>query len=217
MEAAPLTSQASKLLEAINRVCPDLAEMKCAHRSTRDVEANWKTIVDNNHECYHCSVSHPDLMAMTDYSARAKWIDDGVTFVHTLDGYNEEGTPFVCEHPGTESLYSFVFPTAIPLFFAGTGGLVLFHIRPTGPQTSQIGHDFYFPEGTSEKAQNEFIDYITKTLAPEDMELCLKVQKGLNSKGYDQGKFVVDYDNTGFSEHHVHLFQSLVYRALVEA
>ncbi|MEM7209772.1 MAG: SRPBCC family protein [Pseudomonadota bacterium] len=168
-DAVPLASQASQLLEAINRVCPDLAHMKCAHRATRDVAANWKTIVDNNHECYHCAVNHPDLMAMTDYSARATWSDEGITFVHTLDGYSEDSAPFTCEHSGTESLYSFIFPTAIPLFFAGTGGLVLFHIRPTGPQTSQIGHDFYFPDGTSAKAQSEFIDYITQTLATEDV------------------------------------------------
>lgn len=30
-------------------------------RETYDVRANWKTVVENNRECYHCRVSHPEF------------------------------------------------------------------------------------------------------------------------------------------------------------
>lgn len=212
--APALSTQASELLAEIKGHCPELHHMRRAHRAVREVTANWKAIVDNNHECYHCHANHPDLVAMTEYGARANWRDHGITFIHKLKGYNRDSAPFTCEHPGEDSLFGFVFPTAIPLFFAGTGALVMFHIEPTGPQSSRIHHDFYFPPETSEAAKSDFIQYITKVLADEDMALCEAVQSGLNSNGYQQGKFVVDENNPGLSEHHVHFFQSLVYRAL---
>jgi Rieske 2Fe-2S family protein len=32
----------------------------CRHQYT--LEANWKTIIENNRECYHCQVTHPEFM-----------------------------------------------------------------------------------------------------------------------------------------------------------
>ena len=36
---------------------------KIAFVSTLIEEANWKLVIENNRECYHCSGSHPELMA----------------------------------------------------------------------------------------------------------------------------------------------------------
>jgi choline monooxygenase len=40
------------------------------------------------------------------------------------------------------------------------------------------------------------------------------VQRGLHSRGYRQGRFMVDEEGTGLSEHAVHDFQLKVLRAL---
>ena len=56
--------------------------------------------------------------------------------------------------------------------------------------------------------------YIKNTLVPEDVGLCERVQKGLRSRGYTQGRFVVDRQQPDFSEHHVHFFQKMVHDAL---
>ena len=55
------------------------------------------------------------------------------------------------------------------------------------------------------------MDYQNDVLQPEDIGICVSVQKGLRSKGYNSGRFVVDGDLTELSEHH---FQSLVADAL---
>lgn len=39
----------------------DLGNLKVAHQSTIIEKANWKLVVENNRECYHCSGSHPSL------------------------------------------------------------------------------------------------------------------------------------------------------------
>lgn len=38
-----------------------LEECKVAHQSTIVERANWKLVLENNRECYHCSGSHPSL------------------------------------------------------------------------------------------------------------------------------------------------------------
>ena len=39
----------------------DPAGLKVAHQSTIVENANWKLVMENNRECYHCSGSHPSL------------------------------------------------------------------------------------------------------------------------------------------------------------
>lgn len=39
----------------------DVANAKVAHESTIIEEGNWKLVLENNRECYHCAGSHPEL------------------------------------------------------------------------------------------------------------------------------------------------------------
>lgn len=43
-----------------------LGRARIAGRDRYEVRANWKTIVENNRECYHCRVSHPEF-CMSNY------------------------------------------------------------------------------------------------------------------------------------------------------
>ncbi|MDQ4127715.1 MAG: aromatic ring-hydroxylating dioxygenase subunit alpha [Actinomycetota bacterium] len=43
-----------------------LERAKVAVRHSYEVTANWKTLVENNRECYHCRVSHPEF-CMSNY------------------------------------------------------------------------------------------------------------------------------------------------------
>lgn len=39
-----------------------LAQAKVAHESKLIERGNWKLVLENNRECYHCKVSHPELL-----------------------------------------------------------------------------------------------------------------------------------------------------------
>jgi Rieske 2Fe-2S family protein len=39
----------------------DLTNLKVAHQSKIVEQANWKLVLENNRECYHCSSNHPSL------------------------------------------------------------------------------------------------------------------------------------------------------------
>ncbi|MCH1866380.1 SRPBCC family protein [Nocardioides sp. CFH 31398] len=39
-----------------------LDRARVAHRASYSVRANWKTLVENNRECYHCRSNHPEFL-----------------------------------------------------------------------------------------------------------------------------------------------------------
>ena len=59
--------------------------------------------------------------------------------------------------------------------------------------------------------------YFNDVLGPEDVQLVESVQRGLHSRGYHQGRFMIDPDRGPLSEHAVHHFQLLVHNALANA
>jgi phenylpropionate dioxygenase-like ring-hydroxylating dioxygenase large terminal subunit len=47
----------------------DAANVKEVFRETYDIAANWKVLLENYLECYHCQVSHPELCVTMDVQA----------------------------------------------------------------------------------------------------------------------------------------------------
>ncbi|MEM7225443.1 MAG: aromatic ring-hydroxylating dioxygenase subunit alpha [Pseudomonadota bacterium] len=215
-DAVPLKDQAPQFLRDIAACCPRLDELLRVERREFDVAANWKTLVDNNHECYHCAVNHPSLMELVDYENNAVWSDDGITFTHRVERKQLDNSAYGVDAQSIEqdSLFGYIWPVHVPLFYPGTPSMVMFQILPTGPETSRVRHDYFLLSRQPSEQERALMDWFSDTLAREDVSLCEKVQKNLHSRGYRQGKFVVDRNHPEFSEHHVHFFQRLVYRAL---
>jgi len=84
-DAKPLIDQAGKFLHDLRDCCPRLDDLVRVERWEKDIAANWKTVIDNNHECYHCAVNHKTLMELVDYDNKATWSDDGITFTHGIE------------------------------------------------------------------------------------------------------------------------------------
>ncbi len=217
--ALPLRQQAGKFIDDMYRCCPRLDELVRVQRIEREVGANWKTLIDNNHECYHCAFNHKSLMQLVDYESQAVWSDDGITFSHEVKRKQLDNPAYALnpDELRQDSLFGFIWPTLIPLWFPGSPSVVLFQVIPNGPESSIARHDFYFLDTGMSSQEQDFVDYIDKVLVPEDVTLCESVQRGLRSRGYRQGKLIVDRSRPDFSEHHVHFFQQFVYQALLEA
>ncbi|MEM1198445.1 MAG: aromatic ring-hydroxylating dioxygenase subunit alpha [Pseudomonadota bacterium] len=215
-DAAPLAEQAPKLLQDMYDSCPKLDGLRRAERYERTVAANWKTVIDNNHECNHCAVNHKSLLELVDYESKAVWSDDGITFSHAVENKSPTGGAYdVAEDENAQaSLFGYIFPCQIPLFFPGSPSCAMFQVIPTGPETTLERWDFYFASDEPSQQERDFIEFIKTVLIPEDVGLCEQVQRGLHSRGYTQGRFVVDRERPEFSEHHVHFFQKMVHDAL---
>ncbi|MCP4766662.1 MAG: aromatic ring-hydroxylating dioxygenase subunit alpha [Gammaproteobacteria bacterium] len=214
--AEPLIEQAPQFLQDMYGCCPRLDELVHVERREFDVAANWKTLVDNNHECYHCPGNHKSLMQLVDYENKATWADNGITFSHTVEPRKSNNDAYSVDEMSfkQDSLFGYIWPIHIPLFFPGTPSMVMFQVLPTGPETTRVRHDFFLLNHEPSEQEQSFMNWFSGVLASEDIALCEKVQKGLHSRGYQQGKFVVVPDHVEYSEHHVHFFLQFVYRAL---
>jgi choline monooxygenase len=215
-DAPSLLAGAGSLLDDLRERNARFDQMVRAFRYEIDVVANWKTVIDNNHECYHCDASHKSLLDLVAYKATAKWKDSGITFCHTVERGAEDNDAYAidAEELEQDATFGYIWPTTIPLMFPGSFSLALFHVIPTGPETTRERWDFYFLSKDLLPQQQALIDYCTKTLAVEDIALCEAVQRGLHSRGYHQGRFVADPEHVEYSEHHVHRFQRFVREAI---
>ena len=96
----------------------------------------------------------------------------------------------------------------------GPPNITTLHIMPTGPETTLEHFDCYFLDSVPSQGEKAAVEYLDKVLQPEDIGLVESVQRGLHSRGYQQGRFIVDAERSHLSEHAVHHFHNLVINAL---
>jgi len=64
--AAPLTTLSGDLQSEVLHWAPDVDQLTFGHRLSYDIKSNWKNVVDNFLECYHCPVAHKDFCDLVD-------------------------------------------------------------------------------------------------------------------------------------------------------
>src|SRR4051794_28038078 len=100
------TSLQQQLGEAVERVRRySLADLRVAHRIEYPVAANWKVILENYNECYHCGPVHPELCrlvpAFTRGGADLAW-DDGIPHREGAWTFTTTGTTTRAPLPGLD-------------------------------------------------------------------------------------------------------------------
>ena len=215
-DAVPLKDQTEHLEEEIRHYCPQIEELQFAQRDTYDVACNWKVMIDNFLECYHCHPAHKDFVDLVD-------MDSYRTTVHGIFSSQVSGAArstdnnaYKFEKGDVDFGYAgwFLFLYLTIWVYPGEPNISTLQIIPAGNGRTIEYQDWFVPEGEATKQLQDAMDYQKEVLQPEDVALCEKVQKGLNSKGYNQGRFVIDSEMSELSEHAVHHFQSLVVKAL---
>jgi len=63
------------------------------HYWEMDVDANWKFLIDNYNECYHCPTSHPLIAGVSNLNKYRAELDKGVLEHHIVNN-NQEAKPF---------------------------------------------------------------------------------------------------------------------------
>ncbi len=215
-EAKSLRSQAGALEQEVLKFCPEVGALKHAHRLTYELKANWKNVVDNFLECYHCSVAHPafvDLVDIKNYRTKTH----GIYSSHISPPGRCNNTAYQVP-AGEERDFSawWTWPNVTFNVFPGPPNMTVLHIMPTGPETTLEHFEFYTATGSLAESEQDAVRYIDEVLQVEDIGLVESVQRGLHSLGYTQGRIMVDKDRGFMSEHGLHHFHSLVLDALGE-
>ena len=214
--AAPLAEQASGLEAEIRHYCPRIDDLMFAQRDTYQVDCNWKVMIDNFLECYHCAPAHKDFVDLVDMPSYRS-ISNGIYSSHCSgQARNTDSKAFSFKPGDVDFGYAgwFLWPNLTIWVYPGEPNISTLQMIPDGP-VNTIEHQDWFiatPEPTEQLA--EAMAYQKDVLQPEDIGLCESVQQGLHSKGYNQGRFVVDSEKSELSEHAVHHFQHLYVDAM---
>jgi choline monooxygenase len=109
------------------------------------------------------------------------------------------------------SCFWYLWPNTTFNVMPGSNELGVFVVRPLGVNRCNFGGHSFSVDG---KIYQPKAEYAANVLAPEDIDLCESVQRGLRSLSYDQGAYMVNPASPGESEHALHHFHRLVHSAL---
>lgn len=155
-------------------------------RDYYEVACNWKVYVDNYLEGYHIPLVHPELCKVLDYRAYATETHAHYSLQHSplRDGNGAYGDG--------EAFYYFVFPNTMLNVLPGR--LQVNAVLPLGPDRCRVLFDYFYDDVGSPEAQRQIADDLafSDAVQREDVEICEHVQRGLQSRGYDRGRFSVE-------------------------
>jgi len=208
--AAPLVEQAGGLGDEIRQWAPDVENLTFAHRLTYDIKSNWKNVVDNFLECYHCPTAHKDFCTLVDMDTY-KVTTHGIYSSHMAEAGKTANAAYSVEGATvTDHAVWWLWPNTCIMRYPGRGNMIIMQIIPAGENRTLETYDFFFETAEPNEAEQGAIKYIDDVLQAEDIALVESVQRGMSTPAFTQGRIVHDAGGSGKSEHAVHHFHGLV-------
>jgi choline monooxygenase len=179
------------------------------------IEANWKVVMENFLECYHCPTAHPGFSKVIDVNPDAYSLTVHPTFSSQIGPVRASAlagngnASYVPSGDVTQSQYHFLFPTTTVNVAPGIPNVSLERYLPDGLRRTIEVTDYYFGIDAPPAEIDELMAWDNQ-VAQEDVALVQSVQRGLDSGAVPQGRLM------GESEQLIADFQRRVYEALLE-
>ena len=196
-ENRPLASQLGETAERVKRY--PLRDLRAAHRIEYEVAANWKVIVENYNECYHCGGIHPELCDVVpafrqqggsnlDWERGIPHRDGANTF--TFSGTTNRALfPGLNEDEKVRHKGELIYPNFMLSLAADHA--TAFYLWPLSPQKTRIICEFLFHLDEMAKANFnphdavEFWDLVNR----QDWAICKRVQQGMSARVHEFGYY----------------------------
>jgi ferredoxin-NADP reductase/phenylpropionate dioxygenase-like ring-hydroxylating dioxygenase large terminal subunit len=212
--AAPVAAYYGRVLDIVKESGVDLDTLELYDREEWVSHSNWKTMLENYLECYHCAVAHPSFSAAIDvrqenYNLSAHgWFSSQIGKVRpsALEGTSQVKIYNVAGEVA-QSQYHLLWPNMTININPGFPNLSVDVWMPNGPNATKGFSEQYFAPGVSEEFARDLIAF-NKEVGAEDDRLTDSVQRGLLGGLPDHGRFLTN------SEHLVIHFQKLVVDAV---
>jgi len=193
-------------------------ELAVGRRIRYDVKANWKLIIENFMECYHCATIHPELTEMLPefaggYAAQA-FVGHGAEFREDATGFTVDGTGGHERIPGVDADHDrryYAITVRPQVFINLVPDHVIFHrMYPMAVDRTVVECDWLYLPGVVQSGADlnssvELFDRVNR----QDFEACEVTQPGMSSKAYRDGGVLVP------SEHHIAEFHEWVQSRLL--
>ena len=195
----------------------EIDNLAVGRRIVYDVKANWKLIVENFMECYHCATIHPELTEVlpefADGYAAQYFVGHGAEFASDVKGFTVDGSEGVDRIPGVsqEQDRRYYAITIRPQVFVNlVPDHVIFHrMYPMAADRTVVECDWLYLPGVVESgvdvdASVELFHRVNQ----QDFDACERCQPTMSSRVYAQGGVLVP------SEHHIGEFHEWVQSAI---
>ncbi|QLH19572.1 aromatic ring-hydroxylating dioxygenase subunit alpha [Streptomyces sp. Rer75] len=185
--------------------------LRPGRRITYDVRANWKLIIENFMECYHCATIHPELTEVlpefADGFAAQYYVGHGAEFGEEAQGFTVDGSegldriPTVAE--GQDRRY-YAMTVRPQVFINLVPDHVIFHrMYPMAADRTVVECDWlYLPRVVDSGADVERSVELFHRVNQQDFDACERTQPGMESRAYAKGGVLVP------SEHHIGAFHA---------
>ncbi|MBT5579898.1 MAG: Rieske 2Fe-2S domain-containing protein [Acidimicrobiaceae bacterium] len=211
--APSLAEQAGDLGREIAHWAPDIDQLTFAHRLSYTIESNWKNVIDNFLECYHCHVAHKDFVSLVDMDTY-EVTTHGIYSSHMADAGKGDNTAYdVSAATVTTHAVWWLWPNTCLMRYPGRGNFIVLNVIPDGAGRTLETYDFFLETKAPNEAELESIAYLDEVLQVEDINLVESVQRGMSTPAFTQGRIVTDPTGSGLSEHGLHHFHGLVLEA----
>ena len=200
---------------------PELPDLRVARNDPRVVRANWKFVLDQM-ECYHCPHLHKG--AGFGSMAKTQWITEERDYYakHTIHANPDElnDDPGIIPVARPEDQYQntkfiwYLWPGMIFVADRGRPNFKVMRVMPRGYEESS--HEVFnmclnVPPSDEDIAG---MNFYRDVILPQDVAAMEKQQEGIHSRGFSQGRLMVDAARSIKSEHSTHHFDKLVWETL---
>ena len=216
-EAKSLREVSGDLETEVRHWAPDIDQLTFGHRLTYDIKSNWKNVVDNFLECYHCPTAHKDFCDLVDMDTY-KVTTHGIYSSHMADAGSSANSAYDVSNATvrTHAVW-WLWPTTCLMRYPGRSSMIVLNIIPAGPDRTLETYDFFLETPDPDPMELDAIRYLDEVLQVEDIGLVESVQRGMSTPAFSQGRIVNDPSGSGKSEHAVHHFHGLVLDAYERA
>jgi choline monooxygenase len=209
--AAPLQAALGELPALTAATGLRLNDVRRRVQNSREINANWKLVVDNYLECYHCPVAHPGFSALIDTN---NYVIREYDYFSTQTGaINEEksGKAQLYDTSGDvkDGFYAFLWPNFTINIYPGPGILSINLYQPIAVDKTRAVFEYCFVDEVGKKEEEDFVRFVDQ-IQFEDVALCEGVQRGMSSGHLERGKLMLKQESA------LRHFQHLVARHLAE-
>ena len=191
----------------------EVERLEVGRRVRYDVKANWKLLVENFMECYHCATIHPELTEVlpefaNGYAAQY-YVGHGAEFAADAEGFTVDGSAGFEALPRLAKAQDrrYYAITIKPSVFVNLvpDHVIVHRMFPMAVDRTVVECDWLYSADVVQNGRD-----VTRSVElfhrvnQQDFAACERTQPGMSSRGYRNGGVLVP------AEHHIGSFHDWV-------
>jgi choline monooxygenase len=188
--APPLAETLGTLPELVADGGLDVEALVFHHRSEYVLDANWKVLVENFLECYHCAVAHPGFSDVIDVDHEAYRLERHPTFASHFARVRDQPRGAHYDASGIDGQFHLVWPALKVNVMPGRPNMSIGPLTPIEPGRTHGVLDYFFAAGEDADWIADFMA-LDDEVGAEDRALVESVQRGMGAGVLAHGELLL--------------------------